>query len=159
MTGPRYQTRKDARNMIVPRAFLPDSDAAARGKNLLAGGIWSSCHRFRCFCRLLSARSLLSFFSFFWTSGTGALPPGPIQTRVRRKPRPEPEVPLHRALDSEFKSPNCKQFEPSEPREKSQAQQTHTLPPKQKPQKKPGGTTLGPPPPPPGRERPRDRAP
>ena len=143
MTSPCVQTRKDARNMKVTRAFLPDSDAAARGKNLLAGGIWSSCHRFRCFCRLLSARSLLSFFSFFWTTGTGALPPGPLQTKVRRKPCPEPEVPLHRARDSEFKSPNCKQFEPSEPRETSQAQQTHTLPPKQKPPKQTGRHNAG----------------
>ena len=51
----------------VRDAFLPDPDVAARGKSdLLAGGIWSSCHRFWCSCRLLSARSLLSFFSFFW---------------------------------------------------------------------------------------------
>ena len=52
---------------VIEDAFLPDPDAAARGKSdLLAGGIWSSCHRFWCSCRLLSARSLLSFFSFFW---------------------------------------------------------------------------------------------
>ncbi len=112
-----------------------------RGKSdLLAGGIWSSCHRFWCSCRLLSARSLLSFFSFF----LGLLELvlyllGRSKPWVCRKPRPEPEVPQHRARDFENKSPNCKQFEPSELRETSRAQQIHTLPPPQNPKQRETG--------------------
>ena len=106
------------------------------GSGPLATGLGAFAGSYRLAASYLSSRS-------FGHLGTGALPPGPILTRVRRKPCPEPEVPLHRARDSEFKSPNCEQSEPSEPRETSQAQQIHTLPPQQKPPKKTGRHNAG----------------
>ena len=88
------RTGKDARTVgrgcvrfLPSRSWFAGCHAAELPRR--AGGIWSSCHRFWCSCRLLPARSLLSFFSFLsGPTGTDALPPGPSQTTGLTKALP-----------------------------------------------------------------------